>query len=588
METKMQNKDAKIIIKSAQNPCLETIIGCKVGEDLKYVIYEDSLLTTTVKSIRLGVVKRVVKSLNTAFVEIGSDKHGFLPLKEVDSSYLTRGTNADNPCDRLEIGQKILVQIEKEERGSKGAALTTFISIAGSYIVLLPNNSSSKSGISRQINDRQRQNIKQRISSLSIPANMKIILRTAGVDCEIEELQWDLNMLINLWRLIVEAADSHKAPCLIYQENELIPLIMRDFLRPHTKEIVVDDPKLYESIKKYLEIARPLYQDILTLYDGNVPIFCHYEIENKIEEIYNDEVKLPSGGELVFGATEALTSIDVNSAKENRGNDLEETALLTNLEAAKKIPDLLIQKSIGGLIVIDFIDMKQSSNKNSVEETLRKGCKSDRARIQIGSISQFGLLEMSRQRLSPSFTEMHSNKCNSCGGHGRIKKIKFAASLIIAKISHNAINKNAKRLIVTLNKDVALFINNEMRQAIFQIETASNKEIVIIPSENPDRNHVTIKTVIHTRESHEITDSAQTSTTNRYTKSNSIKEKPIVSFSTATTENPRLQFKMKVLFGIRSLFRKMFSSKPPVKNNRPHRNRRNHQQWRNDKKDNNR
>ena len=355
-------------------------------------------------NIYKGKITRVEPSLEAAFVDYGADRHGFLPLKEIARNYFPSGYTYQGRPNIKEVvreGQEVIVQIDKEERGNKGAALTTFISLAGSYLVLMPNNPRA-GGISRRIEGDERSELKQALSQLDLPEGMGLIVRTAGVGKSGEELEWDLHVLQTHWNAIQEAAQGGTAPFLIHQESNVIVRAIRDYLRRDIGEILIDNPVVFERAKNHIALVRPDFVDRVKLYEGDVPMFSHYQIESQIESAFQREVRLPSGGSIVIDPTEALTSIDINSSRATRGGDIEETALQTNLEAAEEISRQLRLRDLGGLVVIDFIDMTPVRNQREVENRMRDAVRQDRARIQLGRISRFGLLEMSRQRLRPS------------------------------------------------------------------------------------------------------------------------------------------------------------------------------------------
>ena len=436
-------------------------------------------------NVYLGIVRSIEPSLGAAFVEYGPNRHGFLPLKEVAPEYFVShdSNSALNPQihDALKIGQKLLIQIEKEERGTKGAALSTFISLAGSYLVLMPNNPRA-GGISRRIEGEERNELREILVALNLPENMGVIIRTAGVGKSIEELQWDLSALLVHWEAITTAAKEHPAPCLIHQESNVLIRAIRDYLRQDVEEIVIDNIDVFHKTKEYLQQTRPDFINRLKLYTDNTPLFVHYQIEHQVESIYQREVRLPSGGAIVIDQTEALVSIDINSARATRGSNIEETALNTNLEAAKEIARQLRLRDIGGLIVIDFIDMTPARNQRQVEEAMRDALKLDRARIQVGRISRFGLLEMSRQRLRSSFEEANQVTCPRCFGRGSIRSVESFAMSVIRLVEEQAIAEETVRIEVQVPVDVATFILNEQRQAITGIEDRQALSIIIIPN----------------------------------------------------------------------------------------------------------
>ena len=360
-------------------------------------------------NIYKGKITRVEPSLEAAFVDYGAERHGFLPLKEIARTYFPSGYSfkgRPNIKEVIKEGQEVIIQIEKEERGNKGAALTTFISLAGSYLVLMPNNPRA-GGISRRIEGDERVQLKEALSHLKLPNGMGLIVRTAGVGKTSEELEWDLNVLVNHWGAITEASEAQKAPFLIHRESNVIVRSIRDYLRRDIGEIVIDHPKTFEQAKKHIEMVRPDYINRLKLYQGEIPLFTHYQVESQIESAFQREVRLPSGGSIVIDPTEALTSIDINSARATRGGDIEETAFNTNLEAAEEIARQLRLRDLGGLVVIDFIDMTPARHQREVENRMRESVRQDRARIQLGRISRFGLMEMSRNVFALLLVNQH-------------------------------------------------------------------------------------------------------------------------------------------------------------------------------------
>jgi len=437
-------------------------------------------------NIYKGRITRVEPSLEAAFVDYGADRHGFLPMKEISRSYFNQGAfdagkRAIN--ELLKEGQEVVVQVEKEERGNKGAALTTFLSLAGRYLVLMPNNPRA-GGVSRRIEGQDRSELREAMSILEIPEGMGLIVRTAGVGKVAEELQWDLDYLLQLWGAIEQSASERKAPFLIYQESNVIIRSIRDHLRADIGEIVVDQPETHAQALQFIEQVMPKYLRKLRLYEDEVPLFSRYQIESQIESAFRRELRLPSGGSIVIDHTEALTSIDINSARATRGADIEETALNTNLEAADEVARQLRLRDLGGLFVIDFIDMTPSRNQRAVENRLKEAMKEDRARVQIGRISRFGLLEMSRQRLRPSLGESAHQVCPRCEGHGFIRSVDSLALSILRIIEEEALKENTGRVTAQLPVDVATFLLNEKRQMIADAERRHDVSIVLIPNRN--------------------------------------------------------------------------------------------------------
>ncbi len=434
-------------------------------------------------NIYKGKITRVEPSLEAAFVDYGAERHGFLPLKEIAREYFPKGyafQGRPNIKEVVQEGQEVIVQIDKEERGNKGAALTTFISLAGSYLVLMPNNPRA-GGISRRIEGDERNELKEAMSALEVPQGMGLIVRTAGVGKEAAELKWDLNVLLHHWAAIKEAADSAPAPFLIHQESNVIVRAIRDYLRRDVGEILIDHAKIYEEAKQHIGLVRPDFVERVRLYKSEVPLFTHYQIESQIESAFQREVRLPSGGSIVIDPTEALTSIDINSARATKGGDIEETALNTNLEAADEIARQLRLRDLGGLVVIDFIDMTPARHQREVENRLRDAVHQDRARVQLGRISRFGLMEMSRQRLRPSLEESAAHLCPRCHGQGTIRGTESLALSILRLMEEEAIKENTSQIEAIVPVDVAAFLLNEKRKAIRITEQRHGVEVYVIP-----------------------------------------------------------------------------------------------------------
>ena len=438
-------------------------------------------------NIYKGLITRIEPSLEAAFVNYGADRHGFLPFKEVSPVYFDLQQDEEvsrrDIKDLLSEGQEVVVQIEKEERGSKGAALTTYISLAGSYLVLMPNNPRA-GGISRRIEGEIRTDMREVMSALEIPEGMGLIVRTAGGGKSVEELQWDLNYLLQLWEAIDRSAQEKTAPFLIFQESNVIIRALRDHLRSDIDEILIDHPATHKLVRSFLEQVMPQFINKAKLYQDAVPLFSRYQIESQIETAYSREVPLPSGGAIVIDHTEALTTIDINSARATKGGDIEETALNTNLEAADEIARQLRLRDLGGLFVIDFIDMMAARNQRTVENRLRDVVKADRARIQLGRISRFGLLEMSRQRLRPSLGESTLLTCPRCKGQGSIRNVESLALSVLRILEEEAMKKNTDKIIGYLPIDSATYLLNEKRSVIEEIEKRQEVSIIIIPSKH--------------------------------------------------------------------------------------------------------
>jgi len=431
-------------------------------------------------------ITRIEPSLEAAFVDYGAERHGFLPMKEIAREYFPKGytfQGRPNIKDVLTEGQEVIVQVDKEERGQKGAALTTFISLAGSYLVLMPNNPRA-GGISRRIEGDERTDLKNSLSKLNLPKGMGLIVRTAGVGKDYEELEWDLNVLLHHWKAIEDAAASRPAPFLIHQESNVILRAIRDYLRRDIGEVIIDRPKIFESVKQHIEVVRPDFISKVKLYKNDVPLFTHYQIETQIESAFQREVRLPSGGSIVIDPTEAMTSIDINSARATKGGDIEETAFNTNLEAADEIARQLRLRDLGGLVVIDFIDMTPVRHQREVENRMRDAVKQDRARIQLGRISRFGLLEMSRQRLRPSIGETSQGVCPRCNGTGHVRGVESLALSVLRLMEEEAIKDNTYQVHAQVPVPVATYLLNEKRRSVMHVEKHHGVKVLIIPNPN--------------------------------------------------------------------------------------------------------
>ena len=427
-------------------------------------------------------VTRVEPSLEAAFVEFGSDRHGFLPVKEIARScFKTPVEGRVNIQDVLEEGQELIVQVEKEERGNKGAALTTFLSLAARYLVLMPNNPRA-GGISRRIDGETRDTLREVLSGLDIPNGMGVIVRTAGVDRDAEDLKWDLDYLLQLNDAIQKAADELKSPKLLYQENNVIVRAIRDCLRRDIGEVLIDGKEAFDQAHEFIDPVMPSYKDRIKYYEDSIPLFSRYQIESQIETAFQHEVKLVSGGSVVIDPTEALVSIDINSARSTKGADIEETALNTNLEAAEEIARQLRLRDVGGLIVIDFIDMVSTKNQRAVETKMREALQADRARVQIGRISRFGLMEMSRQRLRPSLDELTTEICPRCTGQGRIRDIKSLALSILRVVEEESLKERSSIVRARVPLSVAAYLLNEKRREVADIEQRTKTHLVIVPA----------------------------------------------------------------------------------------------------------
>lgn len=447
-------------------------------------------------NIYKGKITRIEPSLEAAFVDYGAERHGFLPLKEISREYFPSNYSSHgrpNIKDVLREGQEVIVQVDKEERGNKGAALTTFISLAGSYLVLMPNNPRA-GGISRRIEGDDRTELKEALSSLQLPDGMGLIVRTAGVGKSAEALQWDLTFRLKHWDAIKKAAEGRPAPFLIHQESNVIVRAFRDYLRPDIGEILIDNPKILDLAKEHIAaLGRPDFSSKIKPYIGEIPLFSHYQIESQIESAFQREVRLPSGGSIVIDSTEALTAIDINSARATRGGDIEETAFNTNLEAADEIARQLRLRDLGGLIVIDFIDMTPVRHQREVENRLRDAVRQDRARIQIGRISRFGLLEMSRQRLSPSLGESTHHICPRCAGTGTIRDNESLSLSILRLIEEEALKENTKEVHAIVPVPIASYLLNEKRESVNAIEKRQGGvRAVIVPNDQMQTPHYSV------------------------------------------------------------------------------------------------
>jgi ribonuclease E len=447
-------------------------------------------------NIYKGRITRVEQSLEACFVDYGAERHGFLPLKEISRSYFTQGLDPHKAGIRelLKEGQEVVVQVEKEERGNKGAALTTYISLAGRYMVLMPNNPKA-GGVSRRIEGEDRQALKEALDHLTVPDDMGLIVRTAGMGRDAEELQWDLDYLLQLWKSISAAAQAKKAPFLIYQESKLFIRALRDYLRNDIGEILIDEESLYNDARDFMQQVMPNALRKLKLYKDDTPLFSRYQIETQIESAFDRQVRLPSGGSIVIDQTEALTAIDINSSKATKGSDIEDTAFNTNCEAAVEIARQCRIRDAGGLIVIDFIDMDSPRHQREVEEKLRDALKLDRARVQIGRISRFGLLEMSRQRLRPSLGEATQIVCPRCEGHGQIRSVESLALSTLRLIEEHAMKDNTGQVLVQAPPTVANFMLNEKRAGVVEIELRNKVHVVIVSDDKLETPHIHIQRI---------------------------------------------------------------------------------------------
>ncbi|MBY6208072.1 MULTISPECIES: ribonuclease E [Halomonas] len=444
-------------------------------------------------NIYRGKITRVEPSLEAAFVDFGAERHGFLPLKEIAREYFIKEPSGRPSIKEvLKEGQEVIVQVDKEERGNKGAALTTFVSLAGRFLVLMPNNARA-GGISRRIEGEERAQLKEAMGQLTVPDKMGLIVRTAGIGRSPEELQWDLDYLVQVWESITEEAGKRSAPFLIYRESNVIIRAMRDYLRQDIGEVLIDSPEVHQEALSFIRQVMPSYQQKIKLYADEVPLFSRFQIESQIETAYEREVKLPSGGSIVIDHTEALVSIDINSARATRGSDIEETALQTNLEAADEIARQLRLRDIGGLVVIDFIDMGPARNQREVENRARDALKLDRARVQIGRISRFGLMEMSRQRLRPSLGETSGVVCPRCDGQGTIRDVRSLSLSVMRLIEEEAMKERSAQIRAILPVPVATYLLNEKRAVLAEIERRQGVRVVVLPSPDMDTPHYDVQ-----------------------------------------------------------------------------------------------
>ena len=449
-------------------------------------------------NIYKGVITRIEPSLEACFVNYGEERHGFLPFKEVARTYFKEGIDVRNASikDALREGQEIIVQVEKEERGQKGAALTSFISLAGRYLVLMPNNPRG-GGVSRRIEGEDRQELREAMSQLHVPDGMSIIARTAGIGRDATELQWDLSYLMQLWTAIDEAAKGNSAPLLIYLESSLVIRAIRDYFQPDIGEILIDTDDIYEQAAAFMSVVMPDNLPRVKRYQDDVPLFSRFQIEHQIETAYSRTVPLPSGGAIVIDHTEALVSVDVNSARATRGSDIEETATRTNLEAADEIARQARLRDLGGLIVIDFIDMESSKAQKDVENRLRDALRHDRARVQMGKISKFGLMEMSRQRLRPALSEGSHVTCPRCNGTGHIRDTESSALQVLRIIQEEAMKENTAAIHSQVPVEVAAFLLNEKRAEVIKIESRFKVNVLMIPNKHLETPHYKLERLRH-------------------------------------------------------------------------------------------
>ncbi len=449
-------------------------------------------------NIYKGVITRIEPSLEACFVNYGEERHGFLPFKEVARAYFKEGVDVRTASikDALREGQEIIIQIEKEERGQKGAALTSFISLAGRYLVLMPNNPRG-GGVSRRIEGEDRQELREAMGQLEVPEGMSIIARTAGIGRDAVELQWDLNYLMQLWKAIDEAANSNSAPLLIYLESSLVIRAIRDYFQPDIGEILIDTDDIFEQAQAFMSVVMPDNLPRVKRYQDDVPLFSRFQIEHQIETAYSRTVPLPSGGAIVIDHTEALVSVDVNSARATRGSDIEETATRTNLEAAEEIGRQMRLRDLGGLIVIDFIDMESAKSQKDVENRLRDALRHDRARVQMGKISKFGLMEMSRQRLRPALSEGSHVTCPRCNGTGHIRDTESSALQVLRIIQEEAMKDNTAAIHTQVPVEVAAFLLNEKRAEVIKIESRFKVNVLMVPNKHLETPHYKLERLRH-------------------------------------------------------------------------------------------
>ena len=482
------------------------------GQKLYDLDIESRMRVQTKANIYKARITRVEPSLEAAFVDYGAERHGFLPLKEIAQEYFQKkaGEGRASISDLVKEGQELIVQVDKEERGTKGAALTTFISLAGRYLVLMPNNPRA-GGISRRIEGEERDQLRDAMSGLTIKDGMGVIVRTAGVGRSSEELQWDLDYLGQIWEAIGRAVEENPAPQLIYQENNVILRAIRDYLRQDIGEVLIDSADAHRQALEFIQQVMPSYENRIKRYEDPVPLFSRYQIETQIETAFQREVRLPSGGAIVIDPTEALVSIDINSARATRGADIEETALNTNLEAAEEIARQLRLRDMGGLIVIDFIDMNASRNQRAVENRMRDALEADRARVQVGRISRFGLMEMSRQRLRPSLEETTAIICPRCTGQGVIRNVRSLALSVLRILEEETLKERSAGVRAIVPVPIASFLLNEKRSDITAIEARNGVRIMIVPNPNMETPHFEVVRVrddqmdaLLSQESHEV------------------------------------------------------------------------------------
>ncbi|MEE9452502.1 MAG: Rne/Rng family ribonuclease [Gammaproteobacteria bacterium] len=525
------------------------LINATQPEELRVALAKDNVLydldiekPSSVKkkaNIYKGIIRRIEPSLEAAFVEYGAKRQGFLPLREISPAYYSARAKSDKDQgagikDLIRENQEIMIQIDKEERGTKGAALTTYISLAGCYLVLMPNNARS-GGISRRIEGEDRDELREKLRGLNTPEGMGAIIRTSGVGKSLEDLQWDLSVLVNQWQAIQAVYTQRSGHFLIHQEGDVIIRSIRDNLRKSIEEIIIDNQEAYVKARNYIEQVNPSFLNHVKLYNDTIPLFSRHQIESQIETAYQREIALPSGGAIIIDHAEALVAIDINSAKATSGTDIEATAFNTNLEAANEIARQLRLRDLGGLIVIDFIDMSSSKNQREIENKLREALRPDRARIQVSKISNFGLLEMSRQRIRLSLGESSHETCPRCDGQGIIRKVQSLMFSILRLIEERALIDNVKQIQVQLPVSLATYILNEKREAMFEIEKRHSISILILPNPHLEPPHYKIKHILHSERSdvpsHKIVRRPELETI-KTTPTTARREEPAVKLST--------------------------------------------------------
>jgi len=466
------------------------------GQKLVDLDIESAAKEQRKSNIYKAVITRVEPSLEACFVDYGAERHGFLPFKEIAPQFLREGEGSRRVADQLREGQELIVQVDKDERGSKGAALTTYISLAGRYLVLMPNNPRG-GGVSRRIEGEERQELREAIGQLDVPQGMSVIARTAGIGRTAEELHWDLKYLMKLWSAIEDAAKMQPGAYLIYQESSLVIRAIRDYFQPDIGELLIDTDAVHEQAQQFMAHVMPDNVNRVKLYRDDVPLFSRFQIEHQIETAYARQVPLPSGGSIVIDHTEALVSVDVNSARATKGSDIEETAFRTNLEAADEVARQLRLRDLGGLVVIDFIDMESAKNQREVENRLRDALRYDRARVQLGKISRFGLMELSRQRLRPALAESAYIPCPRCHGIGHIRGTESTALHILRIVQEEAMKENTAQIVAQVPVDVATFLLNEKRSDVMSIESRFKVNVLLVPNRHLETPNFAIERLRH-------------------------------------------------------------------------------------------